>query len=58
MFDSAIADWACIALAVAAALLLGHSLWTVLSGRPPSADREEWPPPHGPAPLAPQAVRS
>lgn len=57
MFDLAIADWACLALAVAAALLLGHSLWTLLSGRTPT-DREEGPPSHGPASLAPQAVRS
>lgn len=57
MFDSAIADWACIALAVAAALLLGHSLWTLLSGRSPSQD-SEGDPPNGPARPAPVTVRA
>lgn len=49
------ADWACLAIAVFAALLLARSLWTLLSSRSPSAAPED-DPPHGP--LAPQTVRS
>lgn len=57
MFDSAIADWACIALAVAAALLLGHSLWTLLAARSLAQD-SEGDPPNGPALPAPVTVRA